>query len=321
MADTSWTEPAISRRLAIATALGAVVAPRFAFAKVADDAQISRVRETARKAGLGAFGESSNDQYVALGDAPEPFRVRALGILTGIERDYLKYFSEKGFAVHKPAERMTVVVLSDRRSFTAYLGEDVPNLVGGIYDAATNDLMLFDNRPAARNPEAERDNTRVLTHEATHQLTFSTGLLRRDGDIPKVIAEGLATYVEIRSPNGQDTRIGEVNLRRLVAFLGPGRAVVAPIATLIRDDARIDAPATQQLAYSEAWLLVHFLMKTPKLLPKFQAYLKATWKRDNLAHRMEDWVAHFGDPKVFDRELADYLRAELKANLKKLRRG
>ena len=321
MFDVPSTNAAITRRAVIAGTIGVLFAPRVSFGQGADAAEIARVQEIAKKAGLGAFGDNKNDQYLALGDAPENFRKRALEILNGLARDYLKYFAAKGFAVTKPAGRMTIIVLANRKAFSAYLGDDVPGLVGGIYDPDANDLVLFDNQDAARNLQAQKDNTLVLTHEATHQLTFSTGLLRRGGDVPKVIAEGLANYVEVRSPNGVDTPIGSVNLRRLAAFAGPGRAVVAPIAELIRDDARLNAPAIQQLAYSEAWLLVHFLMKTPKMLPKFQAYLKAIAPRNNPLSRMHDWVAHFGDPKATDRELADHLRRELDATMKKPRRG
>lgn len=321
MRKTSSEPCAISRRAAIAGTLGAFVAPGLSFGQPGDAAEIARVQGIARKAGLGRFGENQNAQYLALGDAPEDFRKRALEILAGLARDYLKHFTAKGFAVNKPTGRMTIIVLADRRGFAAYLGEDVPGLVGGIYDPDANDLLLFDNRDAAGNPRALKDNTLVLTHEATHQLTFSTGLLRRGGDVPKVIAEGLANYVEVRSPNGVDTPIGSVNLRRLAAFAGPGRPAVTPIAELIRDDARFNAPATQQFAYSEAWILVHFLMKTPRMLPRFQAYLKAIAPRDNPARRLEDWVQHFGDPKATDRELAAHLHREVDANRKKLRMG
>ena len=44
----------------------------------------------------------------------------------------------------------------------------------------------------------------TLSHEATHQLTFNTGLLNRKGDVPMCIAEGLAVYGEIRSGPGRN---------------------------------------------------------------------------------------------------------------------
>ncbi len=46
-----------------------------------------------------------------------------------------------------------------------------------------------------------RVNTFTLVHEAIHQLTYNTGLLDRQADVPVAISEGLATFGEhARSP-------------------------------------------------------------------------------------------------------------------------
>jgi Protein of unknown function (DUF1570) len=333
MTTTSSSDKRVNRRVAIASALGAMVAPRFAFGRNGDDAEIARVRAVAKKAGLGAFDECKNDEYLALGDAPKKFQQRALEILVNLSNDYLKHFTAKGFAVKKPNGRMTVVMLANRESFVAYLGEDVPGLVGGTYNPDLNDLMIFDNRAAAANLEAQKDNTLVLTHEAVHQLTFNTGLLRRGGDAPKAIVEGIANYAELRSPNGVSPKIGDLNHRRLIALQRPmaggqplgraggsmerggdpqrpiagGPAGLASVEQLIRDDKRIDDPAVAQIAYSEAWLLVHYLMKTPQMLPKFRAYLTAIAPRNDAKNRMNDWTQHLGDPAATDRALVPYL--------------
>ena len=42
----------------------------------------------------------------------------------------------------------------------------------------------------------------TLVHEATHQLSFNTGLLNREGDTPLCIVEGLGTYGESRDSIG-----------------------------------------------------------------------------------------------------------------------
>jgi hypothetical protein len=151
----------------------------------------------------------------------------------------------------------------------------------------------------------------VLFHEATHQLTFNTGLLNRRGDVPLAIAEGLGTYGEVRSPNGK-AKIGDVNRDRLRGLMTrgatPAKSPMAPMESLIADDDRMEAPETQQIAYSECWLLVHYLMKTPSRLPGFRAYLKAIWGRKDASRRMDDWKRHLGDPAALDRDLAAYLR-------------
>lgn len=299
----------ISRRAAIAAAAALLAAPRLAIGRD-DDSEIARVKQHARMARLGEFGVSKNDQYLAIGDADEKFRKRALEILTKISGDYLEHFKTKGFAVKKPSGRMTVIMLADRAAFTRFLGEDVPGLVGGVYNPDSNDLAIFDNRAAAANLEAEKDNTLVLTHEAIHQLTFNTGLLHRGGDIPKVVTEGLANYCELRSPNGKDVKIGGLNHRRLISLPRPtpGRgSPMAPVEQLIRDDTRIESRETEQVAYSEAWVLVHYLMKNPRILPKFREYLAAIAGRKDAKSRLEDWSKHLGDPAATDRALVQYL--------------
>lgn len=312
--DAGMTLP---RRTFLASALGAAVMPRVRWPRVQgdpDEAEIARVRAKAKDAGLGAFGVSRNDQYLAIGDAPEKFRKLSLEYLLGLARDYFKHFKEKGFDVKPGASRMTLVILSDRRSCCAYLNEPLDEDVRGTYDLKTNDLIFFDNRADGPNPFAAKDNTLVLFHEATHQLAFNTGLMRREGDIPRAIAEGMAEYAEVRGLGGKPG-IGARNEPRLRSFRPPQprEALNLPsIGSMITNDGRLLDPETRQLGYSEAWLLVHYLMKTDELLPKFRAYLKAIRDRDDAGHRPEDWEAHFGDPKAMDRGLASYLKKLLK---------
>ena len=305
----------MNRRMLLAMTAGASLSPRLGFAFApddADEAEVARVRAQAKKVGLGELGVSRNDEYLAIGDAPASFRETALRLLNGLARDYLDHFKFKGFDVKAPKGRMTLVILADRREFAAYLETGPDGLVGGTYDPAANDLMFFDNRAEGGGLEAEKNNTLVLFHEATHQLTFNTGLLVRGGDIPLAIAEGLANYAEVRSPSGQ-TKIGAVNYRRLAGLFpqGPNApAALPPIASLIADDDRLLNDATKQVGYSEAWLLVHFLMKNRAATPKFKAYLEAIAGRTDPSHRMDDWKASFGDPAVMDRSLAAYLRRQ-----------
>lgn len=301
-----------SRRSVLASAALAAMAPCLLIGRESSDERaIEEVQDRARKVGLAGFGVSRNDQYLAVGDAPEGFRERALEILQGLAKDYRKHFTEKGFPVEKPDGRLVLVALASRASFASFLGKDPGAVIGGFYDPGSNHLVFHDNRGSGGHPQAERANTLVLFHEATHQLTFNTGLLDRGGDVPLAIAEGLGTYGEVRSPNGK-TRIGDVNRDRLRGLESrgatPARLAMPPMESLIADDSRVEAEDTQQIAYSECWLLVHYLMKTPARLPGIRAYLKAIWGRKDASRRMDDWKRHLGDPATLDRDLAAYLR-------------
>ena len=88
--------------------------------------------------------------------------------------------------------------------------------MGGHYELDTNRLVIFDFRPGGGPPAGanpKRINTFTLIHEATHQLTFNTGLLDRQGDVPVAVSEGLAMYAEL----GHDGRsvLGMINRPRL----------------------------------------------------------------------------------------------------------
>src|SRR5438270_263562 len=61
---------------------------------------------------------------------------------------------------------------------------------------------------------AGQSNMETVTHEATHQLTFNTGLLDRRSDIPLCSVEGLAMFSERRKLRGP-SEPGQLNLRRL----------------------------------------------------------------------------------------------------------
>ncbi len=302
----------ISRRTLLSAAAALFASPAIAFGRDdSEDAEVARVRGRAKSAGLGEFRVSRNEQYLAIGNAPDDFRGEALKILSGLARDYLAHFTSRKFDVQRPAGRMTLVILADRSSFGAYLGTEPDGLVGGVYDPDANDLAFFDNRANGGPPGAEKDNTLVLIHEATHQLTFNTGLLNRKADIPLAIAEGLANYAEVRSPSGKPSRIGDVNARRLLGLRSRDPRTplkLPPVESLIRDDDRLRADDTRQVGYSEAWLLAHSLMQIPKLQPKFKAYLKAMQQRADASHRIEDWREHLGEPASMDRDLASHLQ-------------
>ena len=305
-------ETRLSRRAWLASAAWLASMPSLGFGRAEDDSEIASVRAEGKKAGLADFKVSRNDSYLAIGDAHQPFQARALAILLGLSRDFLKHFTDKGFHVEKPATRMTVIVLSSRDAWDAYLGAPQGKAVGGVYDLGTGRLLMFDNRAAAGDPEAEKTNTLVLFHEATHQLCFSAGLLNRDSDTPLAITEGLATYGECRGLHSSP-KFGEVNKRRILGLYTPEsdrtmRGMIPPCREWIAKDDRLRDEETQQVGYSEAWLLIHYLMKTPARLAEFRKYLAALKTQREPGKRMALWESHFGDTAKLDRELAAHFR-------------
>src|SRR5207253_922227 len=96
---------------------------------------------------------------------------------------------------------LVVVTLADRKSFNAFRGATMSTEVGGYYDRKNNALFVFDHRVATDGKAVTAPrylNQIALAHEATHQLTYNTGMIEREGDVPLAIVEGLAMYGEIR---------------------------------------------------------------------------------------------------------------------------
>ncbi len=276
----------------------------------------SDVEALARKAGLPPFRSSETEHFFGIGDAPDPYREQALRIGETLATAFQKHFRGKGFDVNLPKHRLTVVTLAGPDSYAAFLGRDPGQVIGGHYDLDTNRLVIFDFRPDAANLAADpqRINTLTLIHEATHQLTFNTGMLDRVGDIPLCLSEGLAMYGEVWRPTGRpQPQMGAINTPRLQA-LAQGAAWI-PLDRLLNDDEPLRAEVTQQQAYAQSWLLVHALLTSPNraTLTGFRTYLDALRGRRDPKYRLDDATTHLGNLDRLDRMLQQAARRRLRA--------
>jgi hypothetical protein len=267
----------------------------------AEERAIEAVKGEGEKAGLSGFEVSRSPHYLGIGNAPAAFRADALRLCEGLADDYLEHFQKRGFEVRAPEDRLNVVILDGEEDFRKFTSvHKLPDAVSGIYDLGTNYLVMFDNRDG-ENLMAPRANTFVLVHEATHQLTFNTGLLDRLGDVPALVSEGLGCYGETRRPSGQ-VKMGAVNRERLLvlADVASKGGRLTPVRDLLTDDDRFRKAETALTAYSEAWLFIHLLMSSKKAAEAFRGYLDAIRPRKAAEHRKEDFEAKLGKPDVLD---------------------
>jgi hypothetical protein len=271
------------------------------------------------KAGPRSVGTTRSPHYLGIGDTSESFRSLTLQDCEGVAADYLDYYRSQGFKVAMPSGRLTVVILADESSLAAVNGdrrlqrsltEAKPHLVvRGRYEPRRNRLVVLDMHAVASR-RTGLANLHVLAHEATHQLTFNTGLLARSGDVPHSVAEGLAQYGEIRKTNGR-TAPGQLHLQNLSVLSAARRMHTPwyPVAQLLADDRPfVLGPfmPLQKLAYAEAWLLIDYLMKDRSRLEGFRAYLEAIRPRLDREHRLDDAERHLGDLDRLDRDLLTY---------------
>ncbi len=279
--------------------------------KASEAKEIADVQALARKAGLGPFAVSRRTHFLGMGDADDRFRENALAICESLSTAFLEHFGDKGFELKLPADRLTVITLRDDISYQAFSGEDPGTTVAGHYDLDTNRLVMFDFRPKKNEPGAVRDPERVnllaLVHETTHQLCFNTGLLSRQASVPDWVSEGLATYAELWQR--KKTKIGATNVPWL-SYLKNAKTTDKPwidLTTLMVDDSSFQDETTMHLAYAESWLLVHSLMKPPRLAG-FQAYLREIPAQASPAERVKLAEKHLGSLAELEGNLARELK-------------
>jgi Protein of unknown function (DUF1570) len=317
--------PGLSRRACIARIIAGIVGisvlTRVSFsgeavAELDDAAEIADVKALGKKAGLAPFSDAPSKNFLGLGDAGPVYCKDALTICEALAPEFLSHFRARGFKLALPQQRMTVITLKDAASYRALLGEDKGAAVGGHYDLETNRLVVFDNRGTDEElPDSpERVNRFTLTHETLHLLSYNTGLLSRQLDVPACISEGLATYGELWQYKGK-TKIGATNNARLRALTDPraGGGAWIPIKELLAKDAFFDDDDTVQLAYAEAWALVHYLLRhDAKTLARFHAYLDKLPPLQDAAKRLKIAEAELGSLEALDKEVKRHAKEQLR---------
>lgn len=186
-------------------------------------------------------------------------------------KGYFIYWKNLGWDLQEPKYPLVAVVFADRAGFDEYGKYDVGDAALstiGYYNLQTNRITTYNV------PNAERQISTVI-HEATHQLAYNTGLQRRYADNPMWVTEGMAIFFEspdFTSPRGWRSigNVNPVNLDRFKRYL-PRRGSES-LATLLTDDMRFRNQASMSDAYSEAWALTYFLMRTKK--KEYIKYLK-----------------------------------------------
>jgi len=280
------------------------------------EAELAAVREKLDRAKIGPLTTVHSAHYLAIGDAPRAFMAITLADCEQLAADYQRYFDSLGFHVHQPDRPLIAVIFRDDRSFGKFFHLP-PLFTAGVYVRATNALHVFDWKNVPMKPRASHLNMETLAHEAMHQLTFNTGLLNREGDIPRCIVEGLGTHAESRKTMGP-SNLGRLNLMRMDDLAKKQKRVPwMPVRELITNDAVLRAgtasltmdsrkAARILLSYAQSWLLVYYLIKEPAALPRFRQYLQAIAPRVNSDRRIEDAQAHLGDLDQLDQELRRY---------------
>jgi hypothetical protein len=265
-----------------------------------------------------------SEHFVALSTATDDLTTLELKSCELIYDCFYDHFRGKGFVLHRPSTKLMVAMFDSPAGFEAYVGQRMPDGIVGLYHPATNRLVVYDlglNRAFVdsrrraeeqaghigsdleRMREKERlklragevrtcANIATIMHEVAHQLSFNSGMLDRDADVPAWLAEGLACYCE-STDNGAWQGIGEPNPERLAALAAAGGHYI-PIRDLISTDEWLRRDfGTALLGYAESWALFRLLMEEhPHAL---RAYCALVSSRRAGQPRFQDFSLCFPD--------------------------
>jgi hypothetical protein len=282
---------------------------------------------------LPVMARFDSKRFTAISNASEKFTRLHLRYCEFFYDLFVDHFRRKGFAVQPPAgQRLMIAVFCEPKGFEAYLGRRMPAGITGVYHTPSNRLVLYDlsqnayllaSRDEAlkrtefgsphdrlrmgdtverRYKDAAKDlNVGTTMHECAHLLSFNSGLLRRDGDIPVWLAEGLATYCE-STDEGDWQLLGSPNPMR-IDDLRHVKGGYMSVTEMLRDD-WLRSPRVL-LGYAQSWALYRMLMEQrPQALAK---YLRTVWQRNAPESRLTDFAEAFGNVEAFDRHYRTYM--------------
>lgn len=292
---------------------------------------------------LPAPSRYESKHFVAMSTADDEFSELRLHNCELIYELFFDHFRRKGFRLREPAGKMMVAVFDTQAGFEAYLGHKMPTTVTGVYHLPSNRLIVYDYgsnesfvafkrtvQQASRQIAADLDRQRfvetenrrarefrtgvnigTVMHEVAHQLSFNTGMMNREGDIPIWLAEGLATYCE-PTDNQIWQGIGESNPERLAALspFAHGQGRLIPLRDLVSADAWLreaKEPGIILIGYAQSWALFRMLIEErPEQLRRF---LTLVYPRHGPEHRLADFGQAFGsDIERLELRLGEYIK-------------
>lgn len=290
----------------------------------------SRLVEEVQAAGIEAdFHVHTTDNYVIAASTPEAYSEWTSQLLERMLIAFQSYWKNRRFELTPLASPLPVLILSNQSQFAKMAEFDrTPASANGqgYYLVTANRVVLFDltaqdgDSPATTIAEVQRRAQRIpasvatVVHEATHQIAFNRGMHRRYADNPVWLTEGMAMYFEAPDLNSRRgwSGIGKVNAARLFRFREFLEAKREPdsIETLVRDNSRFADADSAIDAYSEAWALTYFLIRTR--IREYTQYLRQISQKQplhwgNPEERLAEFQSVFGsDLAALNRELLSF---------------
>jgi hypothetical protein len=276
----------------------------------------------------GTFQTRNTDHFSIISSLNPAEEKKIAYILELSYHHFNSLFKVHDFELRPPQDRLTWLTFTNTDSFNRYAVEtegcDLSWLTG-YYSAGTNIVAMITpqkiskwqfKEQKSRNPDIiacpvdEQSSLVKLVHEAGHQLSFNTGLLKRKVMYPIWVSEGLAMFFErsLLSDYFHSCRYISLRSRRL--------ARIYHSKQLIRLDEFISMSCVDEDAcaidiYAEAWGLFDFLCehRRDSLKQYFLSLyeLEPGYRSKQTLH--DEFVRAFGPLDQIERQWTSYLES------------
>lgn len=228
--------------------------------------------------------------FVICSDASDRFTKFVGRLLQRVVDEYEEFFAKSKLKLQPLPNQLPVIIFRSPVTFQEFAQRQHPDTdfsdVPGYYSVQFNQMLVAapagdrEFRSDGELLQSMRKNLRqveTIVHEAVHQLTFNSGLLRRYAQNPVWLSEGLAVYFEYASGRGNVLWSGPGGVSRihLPGFkrAQQGETLRLPLPTLCATDDAFYGDADQfSDSYAVGWALTYYLVRTER--DRFDAYLE-----------------------------------------------
>jgi hypothetical protein len=276
----------------------------------------------------GSFAEFNTEHFTIIHQAQTGDVEKIAGMLNLAYERFHCVFSDIGFTVDSPKEKLTWLCFDDSGRFSDYaMKADKTDLsrLSSYYSTKTNIVAIvkpdkipdISGHSSSRGPELggdilamnvtpesqnEADTVRFV-HEAAHQFAFNSGLQQRGVMYPFWASEGLATTFETALSGSCDA----IRSSRLVEMRKHHRLCkLSEFVTITRLPADADA---QKDFYAQAWGLFRFLSEHHKndLVKYFAGLYKLQQGPRSKAALCSEFAGSFGSVEKMDKSWLDFI--------------
>ena len=197
-----------------------------------------------------------------------------------------------------PANRVTVYLVDDRLGVQRLLSGSSRN-VAGFYSGRAEGSIAVVPRSSDVRTINDLDPATILLHEYSHHIMMQNSSVA----YPAWFREGFAEF----NSTARFEKDGAIGFGAAANHRARGLIGMSPLPIeLLFDPTRrkLSQPEWEATIYGRGWLLTHFLMFEPSRVGQLNSYIKALNSGQDSVTAAK---AAFGDLKVLDRQLKDYL--------------